>query len=785
MAIHESLPPGWKVVQFGDVVQEITTHERNPLGAGLTRYVGLDHLDTGSLRIKRWGEIENGITFTKQFKAGQVLFGKRRVYQRKAAVADFDGLCSSDILVFEADPTRLLPELLPFVVHTDAFFQYALNTSAGSLSPRTKWRDLATFHFPLPPLERQRELVDLFQGFEDALAATEESLAAAIAVERSILFELLEPRIGWKSCRLDTLAEVNGGRQRAPSKMTGLHTTPYLRAANVKLGQIDFSDVLEMDFTPEERLKYTLLPGDILLVEGNASIENVGACAIYTEDMPKNHCFQNTLIRVRILNENLFSPNFLYHYLSGLYQKGILAKLANGTSIKHLGSTRLATVDIHIPASIKEQELIANVLADVIRQTQTFDSHKSHLESLKSHTLNTLLSGERDLLRHQTLPAALPEPPPTTSEEPHPMEEIEQVEGLDIPKDDLGEYPIDSLLIRTEQRTIFDVLRRIKADQYILNPDFQRDFVWPQEKQVRLIESTLMRIPLPVFYLAERDDGKIIVVDGLQRLTTFHRFHENEFSLGGLAESNSELNKKFFKDLPPRLQTRFEDTNLIMYLIDSKVPERARLDIFERVNSGVPLSRQQMRNSLYMGEATRWLREQAISEWFQRATGGSLSSKTMRDREAINRFCGFWLLGRDKYKGDMDQFLADTLEQMNKLEPTPLRELAQHFESSMKNNFMVFEQHAFRKHSPESTSRSVINIALFDVFSVQLALYPEAWVRDQKDEIHAIFYELMQNQTFADSISLSTNDLRRVRDRFQLVDEAFTRRFPDADRIDA
>jgi uncharacterized protein with ParB-like and HNH nuclease domain len=99
--------------------------------------------------------------------------------------------------------------------------------------------------------------------------------------------------------------------------------------------------------------------------------------------------------------------------------------------------------------------------------------------------------------------------------------QTEDIEGIDQIAGDLGEYPIDSVLIRTENRTVFDVVRRMKKGQYILDPDFQREFVWDLDKQSKLIESALMRIPLPVFYLAEQDDGRIIVVDGLQRLTTF------------------------------------------------------------------------------------------------------------------------------------------------------------------------------------------------------------------------------------------------------------------------
>ncbi|HLC14693.1 MAG TPA: DUF262 domain-containing protein, partial [Thermodesulfovibrionia bacterium] len=152
---------------------------------------------------------------------------------------------------------------------------------------------------------------------------------------------------------------------------------------------------------------------------------------------------------------------------------------------------------------------------------------------------------------------------------------------------DLGQYPIDSVLIRTEPRTVFEITRRIKAKQYIMDSDFQRDFVWDLKRQSRLIQSALMRIPLPVFYLAEQNDGRVIVVDGLQRLTTFYHFINNKFQLRDLPDPGGNyLNGKYFKDLESKLQNRIEDTPLTLYLIDPKVPERARLDIFERVNSG-------------------------------------------------------------------------------------------------------------------------------------------------------------------------------------------------------
>jgi hypothetical protein len=356
--------------------------------------------------------------------------------------------------------------------------------------------------------------------------------------------------------------------------------------------------------------------------------------------------------------------------------------------------------------------------------------------------------------------------------------DVKDVEGLDdsIEPNSWKHYPLDDILVRHEQRTISDIVRRINRKVYILDPDFQRDFVWDENRQSRLIESALMRIPLPVFYLAEQSDGRIVVVDGLQRLTTFHRYLSNEFALQNL--ETSEINGKRFSDLPMKYQNRIEDTNLVLYLIDAKVPEQIKLDIFERVNSGLPLTRQQMRNCIYVGKATRWLRQQAQSEEFLRATGGSLNAKTMRDREVINRFCAFRILGVKSYRGDMDQFLAETLKRMNNMSEEELDALASAFRTSMVNNYAVFAQHAFRRHLSLDSGRSVINVALFDVFSTLLADYETEAIVDQAEDIREGFYELLTSGLLPPAITLGTNQVNRVRDRFALIEDMLEAKAP-------
>ena len=345
------------------------------------------------------------------------------------------------------------------------------------------------------------------------------------------------------------------------------------------------------------------------------------------------------------------------------------------------------------------------------------------------------------------------------------VSDTEEVEGIGTSDDEsLGDYPLDTLLIRNETRTVHDILRRIKQGMYIMDPDFQRDFIWPEEKQCKLIESVLMRIPLPVFYIAENPDGKMVVVDGLQRLSTFDNFVNGGLRLN--FPNQPELHRKGFTELSPKLQNRVEDCNLTLYIIDAKAPERTRLDIFERVNSGMALTRQQMRNCLYTGQATQFVKEEAATPLFVEATGGSLNKGMMRDREFVNRFCGFQLLGVDNYRGDMDVFLAETLKRMNQLDGTTLRSLSERLRAGLSNNHHVFERHAFRKHAEGQQNRSTINASIWDVMVTGLARYDESEVKSRTTHLREAFQKLLQDAAFNDAITYGTNQARKVRQRF-------------------
>lgn len=346
------------------------------------------------------------------------------------------------------------------------------------------------------------------------------------------------------------------------------------------------------------------------------------------------------------------------------------------------------------------------------------------------------------------------------------------VEGYEEPKPGGWEdYPLDELAIREERRAAVDVVRRLSAGRFRLDPDFQRDFVWEKDKQSRLIESVLMRIPLPVFYVAEDDEGLLIVVDGRQRLTTLQRFLEGNLALE--LPDRPELNKKRFTDLEARLQNRVEDCQLHFYIIDRTVPERARLDIFERVNGGEVLTRQQMRNAIYNGAATKFLKAEAESNLFKDATGGSLNTKKMQDREFVNRFCSFSLLPFDSYKGDMDDWLARGLIRLATLPDADREALSQKFRRGLSNNLTVFKRHAFRKHRQTSQPRSILNASLFDVMMFEMCRQDEEWVAKHADALRGAFYARMDDPVFTKAITYGPNSPKEVRARFRIANEMF------------
>jgi len=176
---------------FSDIVECIEKHDKSPLEHGLTRFIGLENIASENFTVQGFGNIEDGTTFTKRFAKGDVLFGKRRAYLKKVAVADYDGICSSDILVFRAIEKEILPELLPYYVSSDSFINHAVSTSAGSLSPRTKWKDLAGFQLSTPDIKTQEKIVDVMNQLSQSLQLVIQQKETLKKLKQKLLNEIL------------------------------------------------------------------------------------------------------------------------------------------------------------------------------------------------------------------------------------------------------------------------------------------------------------------------------------------------------------------------------------------------------------------------------------------------------------------------------------------------------------------------------------------------------------------------------------------------------------------
>ncbi len=370
--------PGWRRVKFGDVVQLSKARSQDPLAAGIERYVGLEHLEPGDLRIRSWGNVAAGVTFTSVFQPGQVLFGKRRAYQRKVAVADFSGVCSGDIYVLETkDPEVLLPELLPFICQTDAFFEHAVGTSAGSLSPRTNWTSLADFDFSLPPTDEQSHLFELLACARESMESYARALEAATVMLRSGLVSIfaaegcspanaeMSPAVVRPQWRLVPAADISMApitKGATPPGATGTSDTgiPFLKVYNLTFdGSLDFT--IEPTFvTPDahskEMARSKVQAGDVLM---NIVGPPLGKVSIVPASFPSANINQ-AIARFRI-REGV-PPRYLAAYLLSDWAQRWLGSRSKKTSGQQNLTLELCQT---LPVPLPPDQLLGDVVSAV------------------------------------------------------------------------------------------------------------------------------------------------------------------------------------------------------------------------------------------------------------------------------------------------------------------------------------------------------------------------------------------------------------------------------------
>lgn len=288
--------------------------------------------------------------------------------------------------------------------------------------------------------------------------------------------------------------------------------------------------------------------------------------------------------------------------------------------------------------------------------------------------------------------------------------------------------------ITNDRQAVSNIVSMIEHDEIDLSPAFQRSRdLWDSGKQSRLIESLLLRIPLPAFYFdveMVKDEYGIRrnrwqVIDGLQRLCAIRNFiaelsgAENNLRLGEL-EFLTRLNGKTFKELPYPYQRIINESLLTVYLIRPGTPSNVKFNIFKRVNTGgVPLTQQEIRHALNQGRPAEFVMELAESDLFKKSTGGKISPKRMLDREFVNRFLAFYLLERSEYE-DLDSYMDLALKRINGMTEADLSQIRSNFYDSLATLNLMFGKYAFCKLDA-FPKRKPINKVLFEVMTVSVA----------------------------------------------------------------
>ena len=367
-----------------------------------------------------------------------------------------------------------------------------------------------------------------------------------------------------------------------------------------------------------------------------------------------------------------------------------------------------------------------------------------------------------------------------SSERPECFDDGTGIEPEITESDDQIKEPFDPTLIRVETKPLsMDLLiSRIQNKEIDLMPDFQRKAgIWSDAAQSRLIESMLIRIPLPAFYMDASDEDEWLVVDGLQRLTAINRFViKKELKLSGL-EFLHNLRGMGFDELPRNFRRRINETQVTVYLIEKDTPPEVKFNIFKRINTGgLPLSSQEIRHALNQGEATKMLKRLAESDEFKKATSYGIRDHRMAAQECVLRFMAFTLKSYRSYKSkDFDNFLNTAMTTINNMQENNRMKLEDSFVRSLNASSDIFGIYAFRKQYRKNTGRNPINKALFETWTVNLSNLDNVQLKElkgKKEELVNGFIELMNSTSgFDDAISQGTGNVAKVDLRFSKIEE--------------
>lgn len=339
------------------------------------------------------------------------------------------------------------------------------------------------------------------------------------------------------------------------------------------------------------------------------------------------------------------------------------------------------------------------------------------------------------------------------------------------------------VLTQALDERIESLVSRIRKGRLILQPEFQRDFVWSKSKASLLIESILMRIPLPVVYVAEVANGSWEVVDGQQRLTTIRAFVDGHFPNGesfrlGQLRVRNDLRGKAFKDLPQSDQDAIEDYSLRLIMIQKEADPDLKFEVFERLNSGADkLNDMELRNCIYRGPYNDLLKELVEHEALLKIRGADSVDNRMQDRQLVLRFLAMWRNTHLRYRGPMKQFMNHEMQQHRFAAPDQIAVLRRAFSEAIQIAWDVFGDRAFRRYTPGTSESPAgrweasgkLNIALWDTLLYVFSYFERRQVLPIADAVREEFLDLMSHDAvFNDYIGRTTDKPDRVRYRAEV-----------------
>jgi|CXWK01.1.fsa_nt_gi restriction endonuclease S subunit len=348
------LKPNRQLYRFDQLATNVNDRVE-PGDTDLAHYVGLEHLDSDSLKIRRWGKPEDVEATKLRFRQGDIIFGRRRVYQRKLAVADFDGICSAHAMVLRPKPEVVLPEFLPFFMQSDLFMNRALEISVGSLSPTINWRTLAAQEFPLPPPDEQRRLVEVLSSLDTTLFGLTECVQSGKTLAESAFRHMFEEDSYVKSCALDQVSiRITNGFVGSAAAHYVTRGIPYLRSTNIRRHRIDKSELVYVsEEFHQKNTKSQLMEGDLLTVQSG----HVGETAVVTPVEAGWNC--HALIITR-LDRSVVEPEYVSLYLNSLYGRRDIARYLIGSTVMHINTSDLAKMKIPLPSMKRQKYVLAH-----------------------------------------------------------------------------------------------------------------------------------------------------------------------------------------------------------------------------------------------------------------------------------------------------------------------------------------------------------------------------------------------------------------------------------------